>query len=353
MQGIRLRRRQLYWLFQLSGWTIYVVLNIGYLVLENRFNSAIALEFFLLWLLAIALTQSLRTLIIQNNWLQWSVAKVIPLILLLNILMAIPMQLLHVLFRVFFVNTSSIFTEISTTVILLGLINFALFFFLWSLIYFAVHYLDNIRLAEIRNLRWHATIREAELNKLKSQLNPHFMFNAMNSIRALVDENPQRAKTTITELASLLRNTLQMGRQKVVSFDQELETVQNYLAIEGSRFEERLTIEYHISQNCSSFPVPPLMIQTLVENGIKHGIAKLPQGGFIRFDAAIRNEILHIQLINSGQLDTTVIPESGYGLRNTRERLNLLYGNRARFEIKNQTDTTVLTYLSIPKEVKI
>lgn len=347
--GIRLRRNQLYWIFQLSGWTAYVVLNIGYIILDGRFSSALAVEFLLLWLLGIALTQSFRTVVIQNNWLQFPPTKVLPRILALNLLMAIPMQLLHILFRLFFVNESGLNLDVNITGMLLGLINFALFFFIWSLIYFAVHYLDHVRQSEIRDLRWQAAIHEAELNKLKSQLNPHFMFNAMNSIRALVDENPRQAKTTITELAGLLRTTLQMGRYKVVPFEQELEAVQNYLAIEGARFEERLTVNYQIDPNCATFPVPPLMIQTLVENGIKHGIAKLPQGGSIELTAEIVADTLEIRILNTGQYVVNSNPDSGFGLRNTLERLQLLYGNRAKFEIGNQTKTTVFTSLIIPK----
>ncbi|MGL5892662.1 MAG: hypothetical protein ACRC3B_22405, partial [Bacteroidia bacterium] len=169
--GIRLNRKQLYWIFQFGGWTTYAVLNALYLIFTDRFSGVIAVELFLLWLLGIALTQSLRTIIIRNNWLRLPVIQVIPRVLVLIVLMAVPMQLLHLLFRILIVGNAGIDGNISA--LLTGLLNFSFFFLLWSLIYFTVHNIEHARQSEIRNLRWQAAIRETELNKLKAQLNPH------------------------------------------------------------------------------------------------------------------------------------------------------------------------------------
>lgn len=345
--GIRLNRQQLYWIFQLGGWTVFTVLNALYLIFTDRFRAVIAVELFLLWLLGIALTQSLRTLIIRNNWLRLSVIKVIPRVLGLVVLMAVPMQMLHLLFRILLVGNAGI--EGNVSALLMGLLNFSFFFLLWSLIYFSVHYIEHARQSEIRNLRWQAAIRETELNKLKAQLNPHFMFNALNSIRALVDEDPQRARDAVTQLSGLLRTTLQMGRQKVIPFEQEAEAIRNYLALESARFEERLQYSIDLAPGSENIFVPPMMVQTLVENGIKHGIAKLPKGGTITIEARPDENGLHIRILNSGVFDAAATPESGFGLRNTEERLQLLYGGRAKFSIGNSADQTVITTLYLPK----
>jgi two-component system LytT family sensor kinase len=346
---IHINRKQLYWIFQLGGWTVYAVLNAVYLVLADRFRPAIAVELLLLWLLGIALTQSLRTVIIRRNWLRLPLVKVIPRMLGIILLMAVPMQLLHLLFRILLVGNSGIPENV--TGLFTGLLNFAFFFLLWSLIYFTVHYLEHARQTEIRNLRWEAAMRETELNRLKAQLNPHFMFNALNSIRALVDEDPQRARDAVTQLSGLLRTTLQMGRQKVIPFEQEAEAIRNYLALETARFEERLKYTINIKSGSENIFVPPMMVQTLVENGIKHGIARLAKGGRIEVDAYDDDDGLHIRIINSGTWNPDLTPESGFGLRNTYERLQLLYNGRARFEIGSGPDETVITTLYLPKQL--
>jgi LytS/YehU family sensor histidine kinase len=226
--------------------------------------------------------------------------------------------------------------------------NYTLFFLFWSVIYFLVHYVENYQRTEIEKFKWMAAIHETELNKLKSQLNPHFMFNAMNSIRALVGENPVKAKESITQFSNLLRNTLQMGKQKLIPFSQELEAVQDYLAIEGVRLEERLQLEWKIAPGTESMEVPPLMVQTLVENGIKHGVARLPEGGILSVESRKINDGLEIIIRNSGQYDATKIPESGFGMRNTIQRLSLLYDGKAKLEIANEDAKTVITKLFIP-----
>src|SRR5205085_686739 len=153
--------------------------------------------------------------------------------------------------------------------------------------------------------------------------------NAMNSIRALVDENPVKSKEAITQLSNILRNTLQMGKNKVISFDEEIKIVNDYLGLESIRYEERLKVSVQLHENSSQFYVPPLMIQTLVENGIKHGISKLTAGGIIEIKTFVKDDKLQIQIRNSGQINEAKESESGFGIKNTLQRLKLLYGKEA------------------------
>jgi LytS/YehU family sensor histidine kinase len=184
---------------------------------------------------------------------------------------------------------------------------------------------------------------------LKSQLNPHFIFNALNSIRALVDENPAKSKQAINQLSNILRNSLTTGKRGLTIFDEELKIVKDYLGLESIRFEERLKTEFNIDPASRDFLVPPLMIQTLVENGIKHGIAKLTAGGIIHIKTAVRNDRLTIQIRNSGQyLNGTKRGTVGLGLQNTKQRLKLIYGEKASFRILTENDTFVLTEIEIP-----
>jgi two-component system LytT family sensor kinase len=193
-------------------------------------------------------------------------------------------------------------------------------------------------------------MREIELSNLKSQLNPHFIFNALNSIRALVDENPTKSKQAINQLSSILRNSLMTEKRGLTSFDEELKIVKDYLGLESIRFEERLKTEFDIDPESNQFLVPPLMIQTLVENGIKHGVSKLTEGGLIQMKTKVDQDFLKIYIRNSGQFreNGTVAKTGGLGLENTRQRLKLIYGNEASFRISAENNNFVLTEIVIP-----
>ncbi len=140
-----------------------------------------------------------------------------------------------------------------------------------------------------------------------------------------------------------------IDRKKVISFEEEFALVKDYLSLEMTRFEERLQFEYEIDPQVWKHQVPPLMLQTIVENGIKHGIAKRKQGGVIFLRAQIREDsVLCCQVRNHGRYEPREGKEEGYGLRSTRQRLALLYGRAAQFEIRNESDDFVLTQVCIP-----
>lgn len=228
-------------------------------------------------------------------------------------------------------------------------INWTLLCLLWSLLYFLFHFINNYKQEEIKNLKWQAAKNEIELNKIKSQLNPHFIFNSMNSIRALIEEDPALAKIAITQLSNVLRNSLLMGKKKLIPFNEEMKLVNDYLNLEKTRYEERLIVEQAIGKSTGTFLVPPLMIQTLVENGIKHGTSQLTSGGTIKISSALNNNQLIITILNSGIYNRDKETETGFGLDNTRQRLLLLYGENAQFNISNENGM-VKAVLIIPKE---
>ncbi len=220
-------------------------------------------------------------------------------------------------------------------------------FVFWSLIYFGFHYLQNYKKTEIQNLRWEASSKDIELNKLKSQLNPHFMFNSMNSIRALIDEDPAKAKEAVTQLSNILRNTLLMNKNKEIFLEEELKIVKDYLALEHIRYEERLKYNFNIEEGALKKIVPPLIVQAQVENAIKHGISKLPKGGEVNVNAKLMDKNLLIEINNTGQLSNEQ-SETGFGLLNSKQRLELLYGNKATIEIANTNNNEVSVKIKIP-----
>jgi len=218
---------------------------------------------------------------------------------------------------------------------------------LWLLLYMVWHYLERNRKDEVDKLSLEKTVKELELNTIKSHINPHFIFNSLNSIRALVDENPQRARTAITELSNILRSSMQVEKMETVPLHKELDIVKDYLALEQMRFEERLKIEMDIDEDTLEQPVPPMMLQTLVENAIKHGISKKIKGGIVKIISRFTNHHFELVVQNTGWLEDEPVDE-GFGLKSTRDRLKFLFQGKADFTIKSVNSNEVEAKIIMP-----
>ncbi len=219
---------------------------------------------------------------------------------------------------------------------------------IWNLIYYTYHFVERNRTQELDKLKLEATVKSLELKTIKSHINPHFIFNALNSIRALVDENPGRARSAITELSNILRSSMRAEQLETVPLQQELDIVKDYLALEHMRFEERLKIEMKIDPDTLNQPIPPMMLQTLVENAIKHGISKEIGGGFIRIISMFHDHHHILAVQNSGRLNGQFISKDGFGLKSTQDRLNLLYQGQAQFAIKDLEECVVESKITMP-----
>lgn len=218
---------------------------------------------------------------------------------------------------------------------------------LWLLLYMVWHYLEKNRNDQVDKLTLEKTVKELEVKTIKSHINPHFIFNSLNSIRALVDENPQRARKAITELSNILRSSMQVEKMETVPLHKELDIVKDYLALEQMRFEERLKVEFKIDEETLEQPVPPMMLQTLVENAIKHGISKNINGGFVKICSDFTNDNHELVVQNSGHINGE-INEDGFGIKSTQDRLRFLYHGSARFQIKNIDGNMVECKVIIP-----
>ena len=346
-----MNKRNLYWICQIGGWLFFVLFQSLFFQLYNAFNTNVAISMFLLLMLGILFSHFYRTIIIKFRWLNKKIIQLIPRIIIATIILGVLSEYSQYGVEVLLKVEGNKHKDVITIISNIGNLSFVFFF--WSLIYFLFHFIENYKKAEIENLKWEASINEMELNKLKSQLNPHFIFNAMNSIRALIDEAPSKSKEAITQLSNILRNTLQMGKNKVIPFEEEFKIVNDYLELESIRYEERLKVLKNIHPSSGNFQVPPLMIQTLVENGIKHGISRLKEGGVLSIETTIENNNLLITIRNSGQIITNKkdLSGNGFGLKNTFQRLKLLYGNTASFKIENESSEFVKTQLIIPPNV--
>lgn len=218
---------------------------------------------------------------------------------------------------------------------------------LWLLLYMVWHFVEKNRNDQVDRLTLEKTVKELEVKTIKSHINPHFIFNSLNSIRALVDENPERARQAITELSNILRSSMQVEKMETVPLHKELGIVKDYLALEQMRFEERLKVEMKIDEDTLEQPVPPMMLQTLVENAIKHGISKSINGGFVKICSDFTKDNHELVVQNSGQLNGE-INEDGFGIKSTQDRLRFLYQGKARFEIKNINGNMVESKIIMP-----
>jgi signal transduction histidine kinase len=219
---------------------------------------------------------------------------------------------------------------------------------LWLLIYMVWHYLERNRNDELNRVNLEKTVKELELKTIKSNINPHFIFNSLNSIRALVDENPKRARTAITELSNILRSSLQVEKMETVPLQKELDIVKDYLALEQMRFEERLKVEMDIAEDTLGQPVPPMMLQTLVENAIKHGISKRINGGIIKIISRFTDKNFELIVQNSGNLEKK--SDEGFGFKSTRDRLKFLCNGNAYFKVEEIEGTRVQSKIVMPVE---
>jgi len=335
-----LSKVRIYWSLQITGWFFYAAGSYFPFISAGNINFlTYSTNFFEAFLLFLA-SHFLRYIITRNAWLQMPLLKVLWRIIITILVLSIPVYPLKLLYG----NLVGI--SFSLDAFDLGhILNYFFFLFIWSVFYFSYHYF--IRYSE--SLKYEATMREIELQHLKSQMNPHFIFNALNSIRALVDENPIQSKNAITQLSNILRNSFMGEKRKLTKFEEELETVKDYLALESTRFEERLTTKFDIHPDSYEYLVPPFMLQTLVENGIKHGIGSLKEGGSIKLSTFVEDNLMHIQIRNSGQFKAVNNKNgAGLGLKNTKKRLKLIYGDNSSFKIFNENDQTVLAVVTIP-----
>ncbi|MEM1127538.1 MAG: histidine kinase [Bacteroidota bacterium] len=174
-----------------------------------------------------------------------------------------------------------------------------------------------------------ALARERELAALKAQVNPHFLFNALNAISATISQQPGRARDMIAELAELMRYSLSSSKRHLVPLGDEVDFTRAYLAMEASRFSDRLRVDYDVDPALLDLQVPPMILQPLVENAVKHGIAPSEDGGAITVRVARANGHVHLRVEDTGVGPGHSAPGTGIGLDNTQARLARLYGPAA------------------------
>jgi two-component system LytT family sensor kinase len=353
------KRWRQYWLFQLIGWGSFALINIFFAFSFVKLSP----EFF--WRLGVivgvgvVISHIMREIIFRVGILQKNLNKQVLQFFVLTFCLAfiasfiaveitIQCHILRAEDQLLLARTNVSFLISKLLLILSNAFSYFILFFIWSLIYFMYHYVTKSRKQQLDTLRLEALVKELELQTIKGHINPHFIFNSLNSIRALVDENPQRARAAVTELSNILRSSLLVEKVETVTLGKELDIVKDYLALENMRFEDRLKIEYDIDEDTLDQPVPPMMLQTLVENAIKHGISKQINGGVVKVISDFKDDYHELAVQNTGSLNGYRHGEEGFGLSSTKNRLNLLYGDKARFVIKQINGSMVEARVQLP-----
>lgn len=343
----------LYWKCQLIGWSLAGLYwgYTGYVGGGFKWSFAIS-QFVTDVVLYILLTHLYRNFSLRHNWqnlnLNQTVKRLIPAVLIMGIAYTlVTVFKIYILRRCFgpqFEQPFYSFVKINGMSVFMAGIRLMS---IWLLAYHLYQYAQREIRINKENSRLAIISRDAQLNNLSAQLNPHFLFNSLNNIKALVIDDPKSARRAIDLLSDLLRNALYQHNGQLSTIKQEMDLVKDYLELERLRIEERLQQEIHIDDNLSAVAIPQFSIQTLAENAIKHGIAQLQDGGTIHINIAAEQGFLKITVENPGTLDVEGLT-TGIGLKNLQERLQLQYEGKAKFMIAQQPNGMVLAKILIP-----
>lgn len=323
--------RAAYWLCQVVGWGAYVAVGLAMVPADARAQPAVVGGYVLFFFYSIALTHALRALIRRQQWLSLTPGRTALRLIGAAAAIGTIQATLIVLVQAIWTWTPP-FAAGPRFAILMWFNTTAASAF-WITVYTGITSLQRTRRARLHAVALELGMREARLQSLEAQVNPHFLFNCLNSVRGLIVENPPRAQDMVTRLANILRHNLVRRADATEPLADQIAMITDYLELESVRFEERLRTRIEIDPASVGCRVPWMLLQTLVENAIKHGIAHLPAGGEIVVQSRLLHGTLEITVENSGSLGPSPADSTQIGLANLRERLRLLNGSTATLDL--------------------
>jgi signal transduction histidine kinase len=352
--SVSLRRQRLYWILQLTCWLLYAVLGGAISAFYTKpfsLKMAVATQVGVVLIVG-GLSHAFRAWVRRHGWTQLPVWPLLRRLVLALPLLALLSQLLLSAHLIWVVGAFTA-KQFSWIMLLVYTANATFVYSVWALVYFSVHYFEQYRQSEVDKWKLTAAVREAEMQTLKAQINPHFLFNGLNNIRALIGEDPEQARRMLSHLSELLRYAIQLNRTEQVPLSRELAVVRDYLQLESLQLEERLHYTIEVADECLAVQVPPMLVQVLVENAIKHGIAPRPDGGTLLVRARCADASLWLTVENTGELvpntpPTTRPDGTGTGIRNATERLRLLFGDKAELRLEQAGPETVVAHVKLP-----
>lgn len=332
-----LARSVVYGLCQLGGWGLYVLVTV--LTLRGHVPLARSvIEPSVAAAIGVGLTHLFRAWVRPRGWLRLSALQLVGRVVGASAAIAVPFVSLLALMEL------GIYHDKPPSLLLLVIsatLRWMLMFLVWQLLYFGAELVRLGREASMRELHLAHEAKASELRALKAQLNPHFLFNTLNSIRALVGDEAEDARDAITQLARILRYSLASENTDTVALGEELAIVQDYLALERLRLTSRLTVVVDLDDRAKCVHVPTMLVQTLVENAVKHGIAQLPAGGTLFIHARFEQSTMVLVIENpAAQMTPEFIAEAAstqIGVRNAKTRLALLMGERGSLRFARET----------------
>lgn len=337
---------QAFWKAQTLGWGLMAGANLsvqamGGVPLKFLLSNAI-----LPFLIGFSLTSLYRYLIRDLPWRRWKFRQIFLLLIVSTFLLTafflgFVLLAFYILFpEGGFMSVAGFFSNFTVFFLVLGL---------WNLIYFWIHYFNNWNRAEIEKWQLAAEMKDAQLGSLKAQINPHFVFNALNNIRALILEDPDRARDMLLNFSDLFRYSLKHTDQLKVDLQEEIDIVNQYLELASIQYEDKLSYQLDIEDGLQTIQIPPMILQLLVENAIKHGISQKKEGGLVNIHIDQKASFLDIVVKNTGSLlqSAQLGEKLGVGLDNIRKRLDLIYNGKASLQVKEEQEF-VVALIKIP-----
>ncbi|NRB83331.1 MAG: histidine kinase [Winogradskyella sp.] len=342
-----------YWILNFIGWILFALLMLtidkityGRNVSNVYMNYVIAegvLCGFLGFILSFVILFFVEKYFDIGNYSKTDIYKLVGVVILTQIIYHILLwPLLNVPMNYYFQRSNSL-TLIQK---LSNVPHFLAYYLVWLFVILTLKFVHHINTIKVNQLKLEANLKDAQLNTLKGQINPHFMFNSLNNIRGLMLEDVNKARNMLTSLSETLRYSLTKNGINSISLEDELEMVENYIEVSKIQFEDRLDFETQIDEKSIDKQIPPMIIQILIENAIKHGISTLKRGGKVKLTTLIEADQLYIEVANTGHIRHA--ENSTYlGLENIKQRLKLLYGTNALFTLNEIGDKVVAT-IKIP-----
>lgn len=247
-------------------------------------------------------------------------------------------------------GSNKVYLEILTVSIPNKIISGTIFYVVITLAYYLYIYYINLQEKVKVESRLREVLKETELNMLKSQINPHFLFNSLNSISSLTITNPEKAREMVIMLSDFLRYSVSTNATSFTTLSKEMANIERYLQIEKVRFGEKLVFDFRLEGTCMDHQIPVMLLQPLFENAIKHGVYESTEQVRIDMDCEYKEGYLEISIINDFDPDAHARKGSGIGLRNIRERLRLLYKNEKLLRAYAEKNKFYV-YLSLPCKV--
>jgi len=343
-------KASLYWTCQLLGWSIVSIYWAYTVYTRDNYGAFYTLLNYVLDIaIGVFLTHCYRRFALHKQWNQLPLKKliyrVVPSIIILSVLYVL---LNNIKWYLYWTVIAGEHKEFWTAlvywdpILLTGLRLMSI----WILAYHLYHYYQKEVATARENAQLSILSKQIQLDNLSAQLNPHFLFNSLNSIKSLIEENPSKARRAIDLLSDLLRSSLYEKDKDLISIKDELALVNDYIELEKLRFEERLSLHSTLDDSLEQVKIPTLSIQLLIENAIKHGIDKLIKGGVINLVIVKNEEQIIISVQNPGKI--TSKHSKGVGLKNLKERLEIQYKTKASFHLTEIDANTVEAKIILP-----